>query len=159
MSLLVNWASTCANQTCGSKGQKGGSLTFTAVIWVAAIVGAVSSVIVSRWDHQCTCCWLTSQWGTTANAIVTSIQTRGYRKSGKNCLVSSTCSSINNRSSALAFEKFRVRSRVYGFERMGNTSAVVSSNRKGHVSHVYLESLPMSQTRHTMSCIPLVIIS
>jgi len=38
------------------KGQNGGSLTFTAVIWVAAIVGAVSLVIVLCWDHQCRFC-------------------------------------------------------------------------------------------------------
>ena len=57
MPLVVNCASTCANQTCGSAGQKGGSLTFTAAMLVATVAAACgcacSSVIVSRRGHQC----------------------------------------------------------------------------------------------------------
>ena len=44
MPLVVNWASTCANQTSGSAGQKGGSLTLTAArVWGAAGRAGVGS--------------------------------------------------------------------------------------------------------------------
>ncbi len=41
MPLVVNWASTWANQTSGSAGQKGGSF-----ILVAAMVGVAVAVVI-----------------------------------------------------------------------------------------------------------------
>ena len=49
MPRVVNCASTCANQTCGSAGQNGGILRFTAPMLAAS----ARSAIVSRRGPQC----------------------------------------------------------------------------------------------------------
>ena len=62
MRRVVKWASTCANQTSGSDGQNGGSLTDTlATAAVAVEVAGVTSATcsssdrasASRQGHQC----------------------------------------------------------------------------------------------------------
>ena len=55
MPRVVNWASTCANQTCGSAGQKGGSFMLKAatVVVGAAETGAspTGSIVTSSEDN------------------------------------------------------------------------------------------------------------
>ena len=41
---VLNWASTCANQRCGSEGQKGGNLRLTAEIASAACVSSATDM-------------------------------------------------------------------------------------------------------------------